>query len=127
MVSVLDVSVNGEIEQGSRMELDSHANMPVVGNDVYIISDTGRIAEVNPFTPDYAPMQIPIVDAAVRYDCPYDGQPHIFVIRNALHVPTMSNNLMPPFSMRETGVRVNDTPKIHTANPTKEDHSIYFP
>jgi hypothetical protein len=25
---------------------------PVVGRDAYIISDTGRIADVNPFTPD---------------------------------------------------------------------------
>jgi hypothetical protein len=127
MVSDLDVAEENELEEGSRTELDTHANMPVVGKNAYIISDTGRIAEVNPFTPDYAPMQVPIVDAAVRYDCPYDGQPHIFVIRNALHVPSMKNNLMPPFFMREAGVKVNDTPKIHATDPTEEDHSIYFP
>ena len=28
---------------------------------------------------------------------------------------------------REAGVRVNDTSKIQTSEPTEEDHSIYFP
>jgi hypothetical protein len=39
--------------------------MPVVGQNSCIIADTGRIAEVNPFAPDYNSMQVPIVDAAV--------------------------------------------------------------
>ena len=64
----------------SRTELDSHANMPVVGRHALIISDTGRIADVNAFTPDYEPMQLSIVDAAIQYDCPYDGQSYILVI-----------------------------------------------
>jgi len=126
MVSALDVAEETEGEE-SRTELDSHANMPVVGQNAYIISDTGRIADVNPFTPDYDSMHVSIVDAAIRYDCPYDGRSYILVIRNALFVPSMKNNLIPPFVMREAGIRVNDTPKIQTDNPTEEDHSIHFP
>ena len=103
MVSAIDVSeeANDMEEEESRTELDSHAKMPVVGRNTYIISDTGRIADVNPFTPDYASMRISIVNTAVRYDCPYDGKTYIFVLRNALHVPSMKNNLIPPFVMRE--------------------------
>ena len=67
MVSAIDVSeeVNDTEEEESRTDLDSHANMPVVGRNAYIISDMGRIADVNSFTPDYASMRISIVDAAV--------------------------------------------------------------
>jgi hypothetical protein len=56
MVSAIDVSeeANDMEEEESRTELDSHANMLVVDRNAYIISDTGRIADVNPFTPDYA-------------------------------------------------------------------------
>jgi hypothetical protein len=43
-----------EVKESSQSELDSHANMPVVGRHAYVISDTGRIADVNHFTPDYA-------------------------------------------------------------------------
>jgi hypothetical protein len=47
-----DVDVTTGDTEESRTELDSHANMPVVGRNAYIISDTGRIAEVNAFTPE---------------------------------------------------------------------------
>jgi hypothetical protein len=130
-VTVSDVdAVDDEsmgIRESSRTELDSHANMPVVGRHAFIISDTGRIADVNPFTPDYDSMQVPIVDAAVQYDCPYDGQSYILVVRNALHVPSMKNNLIPPFVLREAGVKVQDTPKIQVNEPSVDDHSILFP
>jgi hypothetical protein len=88
----MDVDTTDETETESRTELDSHANMPVVGKHAYIIADTGRIADVNPFTPDYTSMQVPIVDAATQYDCPYNGKAYILLIRNALHVLSMNND-----------------------------------
>ena len=87
----------------------------------------GRTAKVNPFTPDYKSMQVPIVDAAVQYECPYSGMLHVLIIRNALHVPSMKHNLVPPFMIREEGIQVNDTPKIQVNDPMTSDHSIYFP
>eukprot|EP00957_Ditylum_brightwellii_P012438 939837-Ditylum_brightwellii.AAC.1 len=65
---------NGEPrDEQSRTELDSHTNMPVVGRHAYVISDTERVADISPFTPDYDSMKIKIVDAAIQYDCPYNG------------------------------------------------------
>ncbi len=62
LATVANVEVDEEggmkEDEGSRTELDSHANMPVVGRHAYIISDTGRMADVSPFTPDYASMQL---------------------------------------------------------------------
>jgi hypothetical protein len=72
-------------------------------------------------------IQCSIVDAALLYDCPYSGDKVILLIRNAIHVPNMENNLIPPFVMREAGVVVNDTPKIQIAKPLAGDHSICFP
>ena len=111
----------------SRTDLDSHTNMPVVGMHANIISDTGRIADISPYTPDYKSMQVKIVDAAVKYECPYTGQEYVLIIRNALHVPSMANNLIPPFMLREIGIKVKDTPKIHCDDPTARDHAIEFP
>ena len=57
--AIFDVSSGGikELERNgdglSRTDLDSHANMVVVGKHVAIVNDTGRRAEVSPFTPDY--------------------------------------------------------------------------
>jgi hypothetical protein len=121
------VSKENHMEE-SRTELDSHANMPVADMNAHSMSDTGRIADVNPFTPEHNSVMTSVVDAAVRCcDCPCDGQMSIFVSRNALLLPSMRINLMPPFVMREAGTRANDTPKIQTIEPTEEDHSMYFP
>ena len=61
-----DESMDVGIE--SQTELDSHANMPVVGRNAYVLSDLGQKVDVSPFTPDYKSMQISVVDAAVIYD-----------------------------------------------------------
>jgi hypothetical protein len=36
----------------------------------------------------------------------------------------MNTTLIPPFILREGGLIVNDKPKIHCENPTKNDHTI---
>ena len=100
--------------------------MPVVGKHAYIIAETGKKVDVSPFTPDYKPLMVPLVDATVRYDNPYNGKSYILVLWNALYVPSMDNNLIPPFMIREMGVTVNDIPKIHKEDPTVDDHAITF-
>ena len=59
-----------DTREESLTELDYHANMPVVGRHTHVILDTVRIAEANPFTLGYEAMQIPIIDAAVKYYFP---------------------------------------------------------
>lgn len=103
---------DNENEEESRTELDTHANMPVVGRHALIIDDLDEEVSVSPFTPDYPAMKAKMVDAAVKYECPYTGVSYILIIRNAIYVPSMSNNLIPPFIMRECGITVNDVPKI---------------
>ena len=110
----------------SRLELDTHANMPVVGRDSYVLSQTGKFAEVNAYDPQQGTRSIPIVDAALQYDCPYSGKSYILVLHNALHVATMPHHLIPPFIMREAGIIVNDIPKIQVNDPDVMDHSIFL-
>ena len=67
-----------------------------------------------------------LVDGALMYDCPYSGKSYILVVQNAIHVPSMENNLIPPFMTREGGIVVNESAKIHTNDPIDLDHSITF-
>ena len=69
--------------------------------------------------------KVPIVDAAVAYDCPFSGQTILMVARNAMYVESMDHNLVPPFIMRKAGLEVDEQAKIHTTQPSKENHSIY--
>ena len=110
----------------SRTELDSHANMPVIGKNAYILSKIGETVDVAPFTPDYKPISVELVDAALKYECPYSGEVKILIIRRGLYVPSMTHNLFPPFMLREAGIHINEDPKIHVTSPTEEHHAITF-
>jgi len=109
-----------------RTELDSHANMFVMGKNCIVLNDTGLKASVNAYSPGIQSKTIPIVDAAVAYDCPFQNKTYILVASNALYVPEMDINLTAPFIMREAGVQVCEKAKIHVEEPTKEHHSLYF-
>ena len=126
LVAALD-DLEMKTNEESRSELDSHANMAVIGKHSYILAETGKMVEVNPFTPTYKPIKAPIVDAALQYDSPHDGKSYILVVRNAMHVPSMCNNLLPPFMLQEAGITINNKAKIHTMNLTAEDHAITIP
>ena len=110
----------------SRTELDTHANMPVIGQNALSVEETGSRVDVHAYSPDYPAKSAPLVHAAIQYDCPYNGMSYIFLVYNAVYVPSMENNLIPPFLLREAGIRVNDTPKIHSALPDVNDHAIYI-
>ena len=95
-------------------ELDSHANMIVLGKQSLVIQDTGHSAEVNAFSDDVGGfLKVQIVDAVVAYNCPYTSKTHLLVMRNTLHIPSMKQDLIPPFILRESGLIVQDIPKIH--------------
>ncbi len=113
----------------SRSELDSHANMVVLGRNCFVFDDIdGKCCDVAPFDPSLGiSKSVPIVDAALVYTCPFSLRVYLLVVRNALYVPTLGHNLIPPFLLSEAGVVVNPVPKIHTADPSEDDHSLYFP
>ena len=69
---------------------------------------------------------VPIVDAVVAYDCPHTLETFIIVVRNGFYIHSMMNNLIPPFVMREAGLKVIDVPKIqiYCKNLTNESHCI---
>ena len=123
---VASMEVDVELDGESRTELDSHANMPVVGREALVVEQSGKMVEVSRFTPDYKPIKVEVVNAMIQYDSPLDGKEYMLVIQNALQVPSMSNNLIPPFIMRENGIMVNECAKIHCVDPTREDHAIIF-
>lgn len=113
--------------QVTRTDLDSHANMFVGGKGVMVLGTTGRTANVQAFSPDLSPVEIPIVDLAFLYECPYSGRQYIMIARNALYASSMHHNLVPPFLLREAGLIVSEIPKIQVNDPDESHHSIFFP
>ena len=111
-----------------RMELDSHADSPVLGKGALIVRETGKRVSVKGFADELGKsLSVPVVDGVVAYDDEYDGSRHLIMIRNALSVPSMSNHLIPPFMMRLAGLEVNECAKFLAKKPSIHHHSILFP
>ena len=111
---------------GSRTELDSHANMVVVGNNATVFDTTGKTCTVNSFSESAGMLKhVPIVDAVVAYDCPYKAKVYLLLMRNALQVSDIHVNLLPPFIVREAGLHVDECPKSQSPEPSVDTHSIY--
>jgi hypothetical protein len=118
----------GGYDGQSATELDSHANMAVVGNGVLVISKSGMSATVTPFLSDIPPMEdVEIGDVAMAYDDPIRGTTYLLVMRNALLIPTMDHNLLPPFLAREAGLKIDETPKCRADSPPVLNHLICDP
>ena len=80
---VASMEVDVELDGESRTELDSHANMPVVGRKALVVEQSGKTVEVSPFTPDYKSIKVEMVNAMIQYDSPLDGKEYMLVIQNA--------------------------------------------
>ena len=62
----------------SRTELDSHANMAVLGKHCTIVSKTGKTANVKPFSPDCNTLdEVPIVDALIKWRDPHTDEMYL--------------------------------------------------
>lgn len=85
----------------SNSELDSYAIIVVLGKNTFIVESIDITCNIEPFVPELEIAQnLPIVDAVIAYDCEYNNETHIRLIRNAMHILLMHHNLLPPFIKR---------------------------
>jgi len=66
--------------------------------------------------------KVEIADVAMAFDDPLSTRTYILVMRNALYIPTMGHNLIPPFILREAGLWVDETPKFQLADKATIDN-----
>ena len=110
------------------LEMDSHADSPVVGNQARVLEYTVRKVSVSGFTDALGkPMLVEVVHALIVYDCDTTGKSYLFMLNNALLVPSLTCCLINPIIMRLTDLHVNECPKFLAPLPTESNHSIYFP
>ena len=117
------------IALATRTDLDSHCNVPLVGADgCNPFEDTGKRMDISGYKGGKATdIGVPIMNVICAHDCPFSKKTILCVLRNALVINGVRTNLIPPFIMREAGLVVKDTAKIHCHEPSVEDHSIYDP
>ena len=110
----------------STTDLGSHANIIVVGKQDFVFSHSGQSVYVKAFNEEFGGLaKVPIADAVIEYDCPRTEETFLLVVSNDLCVPGIDHNLLLHFILCESGLVVNDTPKIHIDDPSVENDSIF--
>ena len=122
----LRVSLKGLTHDNStsRTDLDSHAEACVLGRNCLIFQDYNKTVTVTGYDPSGPTISARTVSGALAYDDPKSGTPMILVIHQAIHIPTLDNNLLCPMQLRLNDVIVNETPKFLCKNPSDHSHAL---
>lgn len=105
------ITVAGIEGDGSYLDLDSHADVAVLGSNCRIFQSTGRVVSVYGYDPAQGSVERKIVSGCFAYDDPKDGTVKLLIVHQGLHVPTMHQSLIPPYQMRDNDHIVNECPK----------------
>jgi hypothetical protein len=106
-------------------DLDSHADTCVVGKNAMIVHLLDKKVNVTGFDPAQGKVKdLDLVSAALAYDCPETGEVTILQVNQAVHVPTMDNDLLCPMQMRMNDVELHECPKFMEGQPTDMSHSL---
>jgi hypothetical protein len=84
-----------------------------------------KTVSVTGYDPKMGSMQgMQVISAALAYVDPSSGETLILRVHQAVHIPTMMNNLLCPMQMRLNDVIVDDCPKFLHHNPTDTTHTL---
>ena len=64
------------------------------------------------------------ISSALAYDNQATGKTTILVVHQVIHVPTMESNVLCPMQVLMNDVKVDETLKFLTENPTDTMHAI---
>ena len=99
----LNISQTKQIEGNneSYVDLDSHADTCVLGNNSLLIESPypERRAIVSFADPSLGTINKPILSGAFKYTSPSDGTSYILVIHQAIHIDTMNHSLLCPMQL----------------------------
>jgi hypothetical protein len=106
------------------LDLDSHADMAVLGSNCFVFEETNRTINVYSYDPKMGSHERKVVSGVFAYDDPTTGKVTLLIVHQGLHVPHLTYSLIPPFQMRENDIIVNECPKFQCIKPTEDDHAI---
>ena len=107
-----------------KVELDSHANTCVVGDNCLVIHDHNRPVNVYSYDTKDGHRSAKTVDAAVGYQDPQSGQKFILVINTAVCKDGLVNHLLCPMQCCLNGVHISEVPKFLAETPSETTHAI---
>ena len=121
-VSTAQVGIDGE----SYLDLDSHADTCVLGDNALIIESPlpDRTAIVSFADPSVGTVTKPILSGAFKYTSSSNGNGYILVVNQGIHLNNLDHSLLCPMQLRDNDIILNECPKSMIEYPTEEHHSL---
>jgi hypothetical protein len=109
-------------------DLDTHADTCCFGKDAFIVNiDHHSCTEATGFSASLGSVKsLPIVTAAVAYDCPITYLTYILIFHQIVYIDELNSHLICPYQLRLAGITVNACPLQFTpiSKRSKESHTI---
>jgi hypothetical protein len=110
----------------STLEMDTHADICVLGPNFVVLHYTSRECDVSPYTEVYESVKaVPIVSGATAWTDERTRLTYILVVNEALWMPdTVTSSLINPNQLRAYGITVQDNPfagPMYISNEEEED------
>jgi hypothetical protein len=116
------MSSNNPLE--TSLELDSHADMTVLGAGTLIIQSYDRPVEVVGYDPQQGSQMFETVSSILAFDHPREGQVYHLVFHQAIHMPQLDHHLLCPMQCCVNDVTVKDVTRFLTHFPTDNMHAL---
>ena len=107
-----------------KVELDSHADICVVGDNCLVIHDHNWPVNVYSYDPKDGHRSAKTVDATVGYQDPQSGQVFILMINQAIFIDGLDNYLLCPMQCHLNGVHIREIPKFLAESPSETTHAV---
>ena len=107
-----------------KVELDSHADMCVVGDNCLVIHDHYRPVNVYSYYPKDGHRSANTVDVTVGYQDPQSGQKFILIICQAIYIHVLENLLLCPMQCHLNGMYISKVPKFLAESPSVTTHAV---
>ncbi len=106
---IIDLSTKINSIGESTLELDSHADMCVLGHDALFLLDYDRPVIVEGYDPFLGTKTYATVSRALAYDDPVTGKVYHLLINQAIHTPHLNHHILCPMQCRVNDVVVDNT------------------
>ena len=107
-----------------KVELDSHADMCVVGDNYLVIHGHIRPVNVYSYNMKDGHRRAKMVDATLGYQDAWNGQTFILMINQAVHIDGLENHFLYPMQCHLNGVYISEVPKFLAESPSVTYHAI---
>ena len=107
-----------------QVELDSHADTWVVGDNCLVIHDHNRPVKVYSYDPKDGHKSAKTVDTKVGYQDPQNGQKFILMIQQGICIDGLVNHLLCPMQCHLNGVQISEVLKFLAENLSETTHAI---